>query len=456
MHKSEQIPQDLSQNTYNGGYPIAPEVSEIPQLSFRQRMEQGTVPPQEMISRLRESLRSEQDTMTPEAIKDSAEIMHHFILRGILEQEQAGEDRFVAHNLLKDTMDAARIKEASYDSELQPEAQYTSGIKRLTVGNAFKPELSTREPTDQYVVSFAFTMAHEMGHAISDSIPRYLVEKYDLNPRGELAAAPPNHNWVALVEGRLRQRPGTAMTGHKQTDLSIEEERLGQGFGAIGARSMMRAMGYTEDRIAQVSKTLGRDPEYDPKLMRAMGYGQDRVGQQVKYLRKNSYYGPRRGQAQIDVLRKVTAEKGPHELVEGDEGNSQKTNPGMLGYAKPLSAEEVIETLAEAEDLAVNGPEALDKNNWYNTVKGIRDPEIVRYIKQLRAERRRILLIQDVERALGPRGTWRRRITTAAATLIILAPAGPTVVGPFLPGGGSSQDTEQVHPQPIRDTGAEK
>jgi hypothetical protein len=393
------VPDLAPTELYNGGYlPAPPEIAERLTLSFRERVECGLVSNQEMAAHLRDSLLPQEgEEVTSEAIKDASTIMHRFTMQGIMEQQQTGDARFKAYDLLNRTTEEAQVKEASFVKDSGFVGTYYAARRHMDIDEAvFRPDHGPRNITfkhknDQNLLFFADVVAHEDGHAISAGATTYLAERYE-RARAE-GLLDEKHG---LTERRLQKRIDTVITGNKEADIRAEEERLAEGVGSVGMGVLMRTLGYSEKAI---NKYLG-----------AMHSGQD--------------YNHKHGRNQIDVLHKVTATKGPHHLVREDADDLQKS-PAILGYARRLSPEEVVATLAEAEELAETTV-PLSSDEWFDAAKLTKDPAVAKEITKMRAKRH---LKAASNAVIGQSGSIRRKVTGAVAALAIMAgPATGAVV----------------------------
>jgi hypothetical protein len=347
-----------------GAAVTTPEMSETAAIAesepgtFRYSVEQGQVSETQMVEHLRNNLA---DEATPELIKDMSDVMHAMVKGGIKEAGANPEQTQAALRMLEVSQPGSRIAGVQV-TDTAYGAVYHRNTRNMTVslmsansqlkdvgGIAFK------HPADARLLAAVQVVGHESGHARNNGMADYIDSKH---PR------PAGLSYWSPTARHLHAEPRQALTGNKEADHDIHEEREAQGYAAIGLTHMMRVMGYDE---ADIQTYLAATDRY---------YQDPTTG--------------KHGHNQLDVFRKVTSDKAPHQLVDPKASLQQRISGG-LGYARPLPAEAVIDYLAEAEPLAAEAQPEPTAEEWYQEVKKLHNGQPSESLRGALAERRKVV-----------------------------------------------------------------
>jgi hypothetical protein len=341
------------------------EFSPLPVIEGR---ELDRLPPEQVVEALRQGIGPEGQKPDRVYLLNACNSMQRFIVEGIRERAaQSGGEQ--AHQQALAWLDASREQAHVRDVSILGlnavnGGEYKSGQVSISIQHFDADNYSEqynsfpfKRPEDKKLLRLLNTLSHEAGHATLSGLGLYAVEQYGLDPALAADEQLASHVYI-------EKHPGRALTGNRFADTRNQEEAGAEGFRNIGMSYTMRQMGYSDQEVTSFLRLMSEPPDYNyPK-----------------------------GHNQIDVLKRVTADKGPHELLPEEAHGTQK-NPGLLGYAKPLQPDEVLAALDELPELLANAnqEQMTDPKQWGSVVKRAQEPDVRDYLKGMRRERKMVL-----------------------------------------------------------------
>lgn len=344
----------------------------LAQLRIDQRIESGEMTAGMKVERLREIVAPE---MNEASLLEAASIYRSFVIQSIEDADfKLGRNGDAVDTLRRASgygpirrMGIIRGEGKSYG--LYNKDLNTVLIHENRLTSTYEEGDEYLRPEDVSVVRLAATLDHEIGHTFITGLDRYASRKH--------------HAKIDVVSNNLRHHPEAAVTGNLKTDYRIRQEELAEGFGVSGRRALLEALGYDLKTIESYLAVRARRPEF----------------------------GHMKDHNQIDTLDQVDAETGPHELLHKKAPESQRGNPGYLGYARFSSEEGLLDFLEETNNL--HPAPKYDAQSWFEKVRTSQSKDAIDYVKTLKQGRREVL------KKVGPRARLAKAVGAALLTVSV-------------------------------------
>lgn len=231
--------------------------------------------------------------------------------------------------------------------------------------------ISLRHEGDSQLLSFLSTFGHEVGHTVLAGNSSLL----------ESMGYERNDSRLTSSAKYMTMHPEQGFTGNLTNDTWIHEERFAEGYGRLVVSRAMEVLGYTSDEVAQVMDAIHMQPDVT---------------------------GPA-GQNQVDYVRNVNfgASIGVQIASSHPEAHRNQVYEGALGYALPLTLDEIVNQLAEMCEVCKAETIKEVAHEDYGVAEAARDPKVEAYVQELEKARAEYKNGKQVspEEAVQPRHT---------------------------------------------------